>query len=259
MNRINCIIATLAMVYAGACSSAFAGTVTFYGFDQASGIGGPTPNTDTAHAAFIAALNPATKGVETFENLKVGSFNGGALSVSFPTTSITGTITSNVTDYAEVAKMNDPVSGIYTNYGTNFLKVATQGGMTFFDLKLSQAVTAIGFFASDVSDFGRSGFLSEQIVLDGGTPINIVNVSPANIQSGSASYFGLITSTPFSDIKIINPNPTNNSFLGADGLGIDNIVVGQAQAVPEPSSFALLGLGAIGLVFGAYQRRQTAV
>ena len=34
---------------------------------------------------------------------------------------------------------------------------------------------------------------------------------------------------------------------------------GQGGSVPEPSSFALLGLGGIGLALGAYRRRRAGV
>ena len=259
MIRTKLVLAILFLFFAGAPTYVFAGVITFYGFDQASGPGGPTPNTDAAHASFIAALAPSTVGVENFESSTVGSFNGGTLSVSFPATSITGTITANDTDYALVANSNDAGFNIFTNYGTNFLKVATNGGTTFFDLRLSQAVTALGFFTSDVSDFGLPGFFSERIALDGGATIDIVNVSPANIQSGSASYFGVISSTPFTDITFFNPNPTNNPFQGDDGFGIDNLVVGMgAQPVPEPATFVSAGTGFLIVLGFAWRRRRSA-
>jgi hypothetical protein len=41
--------------------------------------------------------------------------------------------------------------------------------------------------------------------------------------------------------------------------GISEVLTVQASTVPEPSSFALLALGGIGLAFGAYRRRRAAV
>jgi hypothetical protein len=46
-----------------------------------------------------------------------------------------------------------------------------------------------------------------------------------------------------------------------DGTGLDNIALNSADvsAVPEPTSLALCGIGALGMMFGARRRRQPPI
>jgi hypothetical protein len=56
-------------------------------------------------------------------------------------------------------------------------------------------------------------------------------------------------------------NSTVLTFSGAAGAtfwGLDDVTV-RSTAVPEPSTFALVGLGGLGMAFGAYRRRSCAV
>lgn len=52
---------------------------------------------------------------------------------------------------------------------------------------------------------------------------------------------------------------TNGNFLGTDSYaGLGYALGGEIGAVPEPSSFALLGLGGVGLAIIAFRRRRAA-
>lgn len=49
---------------------------------------------------------------------------------------------------------------------------------------------------------------------------------------------------------------TVNRFGDAMGVGLDNISFENVAQVPEPSSIAMLGSAALGLMFAAFRRRQ---
>jgi hypothetical protein len=92
-----------------------------------------------------------------------------------------------------------------------------------------------------------------RISLDGGAPIDVLNVDPAAVPGGSANFFGVISDTPFTTVRLINPPGT-----AGDAVGVDDITIGQkaVAAVPEPSSLTLFGLGGLGLLGYGWQRRK---
>lgn len=242
-----CLV-SLAVLVAGS-SAADAAFTTFYGFDPAAGPGGAHPNSDAARAAFVAALAPGTVGVENFEG---DPLVGGVIGVAFPPTGVTGTSTPLANQFASVSGAVD--GGFFPTSGTNFYRLQTSSNTAFFDLLLSAPVTAIGFYGADFSNYQSSGVSSPPIrlSLDGGSPIDTLNVAPQTIPGGSVNFFGVITDTPFTTIRLIN------SGLLSDGIAIDDIIVGQVApaAVPEPASVGLVVAGVVGLL--GYARRQRA-
>ena len=131
--------------------------------------------------------------------------------------------------------------------GTNWLFPGTSGNSSFFELTLDTPQTAFGFFGSSFSDYQTApggSFPPISLTLDSGTPIDVLNVNPSSIPGGSVNFFGVVSDTPFTTIRLLNPSGTFN-----DGVGIDDIITAQGiQAVPEPSSWILvtIGLAAVG-------------
>ncbi len=114
-------------------------------------------------------------------------------------------------------------------------------------------MTAIGFYGTDFSNYLGSGRSSPPIrlSLDGGSPIDTLNVAPQTIPSGSVNFFGVISDTPFTTIRLIN------SGVLSDGLAIDDIIVGKAAAVPEPASVVTMaGLVAVGVAAARWRKRK---
>jgi hypothetical protein len=228
-----------------------AGVITFYGIDLGAELGDPHPNSDSARAAFLAAM-PAgvVAGVEDFEDNPLG---GGAVGVTFPGSGVTGTITPLATLFAEVSQTlrvgEFPVSGL------NYYRTGTRGNSAFFDLEFSTPVTAIGFYGTGFSNYQGAPrpIPPIRLSIDGGPPIDTVNVDPRTITDSSVNFFGVISDTPFTRVRLINPAGADN-----DGIGVDDIIVGHfaPAAVPEPGSLLLAGVGAVGVAAARRRARR---
>jgi hypothetical protein len=233
-------------------SPAVAAPILFYGHDQAPGPDGPTPNSDAAYAAFLAALNPASVGVEDFESEALGGI--GTLPIAFPSTAVTGTITDLAFFGSQVAAQS---AFDFPRSGAQMLSSGSSGASNFFELALSTPQYAFGFFGVGFSDYlGAQGppFSIPPIAvsLDGGAPIAVINVDPLLVAVNSVNFFGIISDSPFSSVVFINPTGTFN-----DGISVDDIVIGSPRdvaAVPEPGTLALIGVGALGLLARRYRR-----
>ncbi|HOL65711.1 MAG TPA: PEP-CTERM sorting domain-containing protein [Accumulibacter sp.] len=235
------LLAALAMGMSLAGGVQAANFNLFYGLDQRSG-GGPRPNSDAAHASFLGALNGANIGIETFEDNPLGSFLGGAVRLDFAGTALTGNLRSLSTLQSDIyasTRLN----------GSRVLNADTHGRHDYFDLTFSAPVVAFGFYGHSFSDyaaFGIAGLPPIQITIDGGYPVDVVNLDPLNIQQNSVNFFGLISDTPFTTVRMTNP-----VSFEVDGVFLDDITVATPGAnVPEPASLllALLGLGSLGLM-----------
>lgn len=76
---------------------------------------------------------------------------------------------------------------------------------------------------------------------------------PSTITFYGVHYVGTLNS--YIDPMVASRDYTNPALY----FGADTSVTINSAAVPEPSSFALLGLGGIGLALSVYRRRQTAI
>src|SRR4051812_45116453 len=137
-------------------SFANASVQTYFGIDYGVGPGGPHPNSDAACVAFLANVFPGSFGTENFETVAVGSFPGGTKSVTFPPTGVTGTIQDLVNgataNPAAIRNTPDPPHWFAIS-GTTYFFTEAREGMPYFDLTLSTAVSAIGFYGTSFSDY----------------------------------------------------------------------------------------------------------
>ena len=226
-------------------ASVSASVQTFFGIDYGVGPGGPHPNSDAARGTFLANVLPVSVGTEDFESVEVGSFPGGTRSITFPPTAVTGTIQDLVNGAtANVAAIrNTPVTpDWFAISGATYFFTEANEGTPFFDLTISAAVSAIGFYGTSFSDYaGVPGgpFTPIQIILDGGSPIDVIEIDTATITAGSVHYFGLVSDTPFTTVRLFNPLQADAlPTAPTDGVAIDDITIGQA-AVPEASALVV--------------------
>jgi hypothetical protein len=228
---------TALLIFGALAGDVHAATATFYGLDQAVGANAPRPNSDAAYTAFLNALGPATIGVEGFESDPAGSFFGGSIALAFVPNGIAGQLQSLATTTASVRDTNDP--GTFAISGARWLDVATAGDTSFFELSFDAPVVAVGFYGSSFSNYrevGAGPYPAIRITIDGGEPVDVVDVPPQAIENASVNFFGVISDTPFTRVRMFNPAGTVS-----DGVGIDDFVV--ARPVPEPSSWVLTGVG----------------
>lgn len=213
----------------GMVGNAYATTVTFFGEDQNGG----RVNADAAHNDFMSNL--VGVGTEDFEGFEVG--NSAPLALDF---GVAGTATLNG-------------SGVIQS-GYNVGRWATSGDKYWetnsdFTISFSTAISAFGFYGTDIGDFGGEVILN---YTNGETKtLGIGNTIGA--KNASVLYFGFYEDNEEMAFDSISFSNTN----GSDWFGFDDMTIGvyeQINTVPEPSTVLLVGVGLVGLV--GYSRKK---
>ncbi len=228
-----------ALLLVGLTGNANATAVTFFGEDL-TGVGGARTNSDAAATAFLSNLSGV--GTQTFESFSTGT--GVPLALTFA-----GAGTATLTGSGSVD--DSTAAGRWATSGTNYWAAETGN----FTISFSAAISAFGFYATDVGDFG--GELSVTYAGGGSTTLNVGNtVGSGGSTSGSVLYFGFYEDDPskaFTSISFINPS-------SVDQFGFDDMTIGTFEQVvpndpvPEPSTVLLMGLGLAGLL--GYNRKR---
>jgi hypothetical protein len=220
-------------------ASAQAGIVTYSGQDDGASTSGPWPNSASAESSFLpAAAGFGTVYTETFEGLSLGS----GPTWSLPGASVTITGPNFGAGFTGVT--NETFGNLYgfniTSGGQNWLGFA--GGTATFTF--SSPDHSFGFYTTGVQTVFTS---SLTVTFDDGTS-QTLNL-PINV-NGGASYFGFTDTSAFSSVTITN--------LSNDAWGIDNVSYNY-NAVPEPSTWAMLLAGFAGLGFAGYRSSRKRV
>jgi hypothetical protein len=206
-------------------SSLWSAPVTFFGLDEGLGEGTPLaafPNSLAQENAFKSFLFGV--GTETFESFAEGT--GGPLSLTFP-----GAGTAELSGGGEIRSVPSGSTNGFGRYGvspTKFWETLDRG----FSITFSKAVAAFGFYGVDVGDFDGNLVIE----LDNGFKTTLLT---AGSPGGSVLFWGIIDKdSPFKTVSF------SNTAAGVDAFGFDNMTIGSpTQIVPEPGSYALLGLG----------------
>ena len=223
-------IAFLALLV-GASMPAQGGFTSYFGIDNSPGGTVPAGGlANTARNNFLSNLSGGV-GTEDFEGFANGTPT--PINLSFPGSS--GAVTATLTELGRVA--NFASYGRFATSGSNFLD-ESRG----FTIEFSSAVSAFGFFGTDVGDFGGNLVLT----LTNGDN-KIINLTTSGSPNGSLMFWGFTDDTNAYDR--IQLTTTNNNDL----FGFDDITIGDAGqvtgVVPEPGSMTIFdALGCIGLV-----------
>lgn len=116
-----------------------------------------------------------------------------------------------------------------------------------FTITFDTATTAFGVDISDWGDLGTPHSLTA--TSDTGSFVNYVidSVPPSN-NNGNVQFWGVVDTAGFNSIVI-------DTGLGSDRIGLDFAV---HQPVPEPTTLAIFGLGALGLTGVRRRRKKSA-
>lgn len=219
-----------------------AAVVTFFGEDVNLS-GDPTVatplNASAASGRFFANLS--NSGTETFEGFNTGTFV--PLTATF-----SGMNSAVISGTGTVVSGNDG-GGRFPISGTQYLLTSVEGGV---NLRFSSPVSAFGFYATDIGDFGGQLMLT---LTD--TSGNLTTLTAPNTMGTNGSTSGSVLYYAFYDRANSYTNISISTSV-TDTYAFDNLTVGTLlQPAPEPGDFALMGFGAIALyTIGRFRRNR---
>ncbi|MBY6158220.1 VPLPA-CTERM sorting domain-containing protein [Pseudooceanicola nitratireducens] len=200
-----------------------------------------TATVEAKRNQFLGALSGGV-GTEDFESFSDGT-NNPALSF----TGSSGAITATLSGSGEV-EGNLPSAGRFATSGS---KIYETGGGGDFSISFSTAISAFGFYGTDIGDIGNQ--LTLRLTKSGG---GIVDLAVGNGDSnGSLLFFGFIDTTDsYSMIQFLN-NPGSGDVFGFDDMTIGDVgQIVNPPAVPLPAGGLLL-ISALGGIAVARRRK----
>lgn len=231
---------------AATLAPAIAGAQIFSGVDALTGVVAPAsaPNTTTARNNMLAALGATPFSLNTFEGLALGSTTnlGGG---------VTATYNGQFPGLGGIVNVNDSQLGFNTTAGgSQFLSQGPDGPTGSLTLTFS---TAINFFGAYLS--GVEGACGTTTAVWGVTSFVLPSSGGASCSgSGGLQWFGFVApvSASFTSITFNQVRPGTRDIIGLD----DMIYGARVSAIPEPGTYAMLGLGLVAVAVTARRRRR---
>jgi hypothetical protein len=222
---------------------ATAAPVTFFGEDvNTSGDPNEAPFTNATDARNTFFMNLTGVGTETFESFATGT--SAPLPIDFM-----GAGTATIND-GSIASGNDGL-GRYPFSGTQYLNVGSDN----FSISFSNPIAALGFYGTDIGDFGGQLTLTLTDIHNVTSMLTVPNtIGQEGSTSGSNLYFGFFdTGDTYTSVSF------GNNSGGADIFAFDNFSIGSTSQVtpstPEASTWVMMLAGFAGIGFVAYRRR----
>jgi hypothetical protein len=121
--------------------------------------------------------------------------------------------------YAAIASSSP---GHFPISGARYFEAVAAPSLPILSFSFLAPQNAFGFYGVGFSDYGPGGSGSVtpiQISLDGGPLIDVIVENPIDVPPQSVEYFGIVSSTPFSNVQFYNYGPAH------DGIVLDDVVV----------------------------------
>ena len=227
MNRVARSLAATLFCSFAACDASHAELHTFRGLDPIP-FGDRHPVSDQARSRFFEELAGHAVGIENFDSHFPGN---DPRNLTFPSAGITATMKAVASGGNRVSDEGDP--GMVGKY----LISTPFGHHGFFEIAFNAPVVAFGFYGVNIDDFRSTPpvLAKTQFSVDGGSPIPVTDRPPGLIFDGSVYFFGVVSDTPFSRVRLISPLDA-----GYESIGLDSFTI---AAVPEPETYALMLAG----------------
>lgn len=241
-----------AALWAAATQAATAAPTTYFGLNAApAGLVSGAPL--EARTQFLAGLAPTVTS-QGFEGFAVGT-TAGAAGLGLTFNGSNGPLGATIAGDGSVA--NSIADGRFntTPGGSKWWETAGD-----FRISFSTAISAFGFYATDVGDF--AGVLELDLLDVTGAVSSLMIGSFTGGASGSLLFFGLIdTANSYTDMRF------RFTGAGVDFFGFDDMVIGDPgqiggptpppPGVPEPGTLALVGLS-LGALAWSRRRKPSA-
>ena len=211
--------------------------VTFSGEDL-TGVNGDRTLSNAAYTDFLAEIDElGTADFDSYSNR-----TRGPLALDFG-----NGMTATLSGSGRVSNSNG--GGRWATSGSRYWSAKTGD----FTVSFSEAITAFGFFGTDIGDFGGNASLSVNYVDGSQGTLSLGNTVGQNgSTNGSVLFYGFFevdANKAFTSISFLN---SSNS----DYFGFDDMVVGNSAPVPEPATMFLFGTGLAGLAAGVRRKKK---
>jgi PEP-CTERM motif len=226
-------------VAVASATAVLAAPIVFTGDDPAaSGVLGA--NSIAARTSFLANLSGGV-GTENFDSLAVGT--SAPFLISFPGS--TGNLTASIANGGTISDSGQ--AGAFATSGSQYLFTAV--GVGGFVINFATAISAFGFYGTDLSDSGGDF----QIELTDSSAVTSLFTITTNAggRNGSSTFWGFVDPTlSYTSIRFINTG-------SGESFGFDDFTIGDQQQVqvPEPMTVGLMGVGLLALGIARRRRR----
>ena len=236
---------TLGTVCALAAAASSAAPTVYFGLENSNRPTSPNPAT-AARDSFVAAAGAATITTQNYDGVLPGDLAPTTTGVLANGVGVTVT-NSTVNGFLSVVTPGTNPYGTYPTSGNQYLEALSGPNSTYFTVAFDRAVSGLGFYVSDVSDWRDDPSVALAIddievvltTVAGNTVVLDLTpgFAPSELFNGNLVFFGVIdTTNPFTSISI----HSGSQLPAGDALGFDDFMVSLTNGVPEPGTMALV-------------------